>query len=193
MNARCCSDLDAFLADELTPSRQVAFERHLQGCPRCAAQVRLQHAIDQLLASADQQLEWPPEGLLWRIEQRCSARQRRYRLLRRALLVPAAAAAVGATLWLAAARAPHEPPPAPLGPPAAEPAHRRTAQDDSAEPQRPRATVVVHPDSDLIALPVATRHPQVTIVWCYPVVKPAGEREKTEQLNDEGVDYSNSL
>jgi hypothetical protein len=162
-----CKNFDAFLDGELSPDDCARYEAHLHVCENCREAINQQPWIDSLLTSpARLELE-PVSAALYRSVRNSIARRRQTRLV--ACGIAAAAMLVVAVGWSAVLNrqakiaavnqivenvAPED-----------EPAPSRSLRG-SGIVQAPRATFVTGPDS--LAVPVASRHPDVTIVRVYP-------------------------
>jgi anti-sigma factor RsiW len=131
MNESLCSRLDDYLMGELDAAEHRAFQAHLSCCETCAEEVRLQAAIDRLLAAARPPA--PPE-----LERRVAAGIRRRRLRRFAAFAAAAAlllacSAAGWRFWISAR---------------AQPDDARWAQSgNETQPKSPRAPLETSPSS----------------------------------------------
>jgi anti-sigma factor RsiW len=156
-----CHNLDAYLDGELAPGDAAHFAVHLATCPMCREAVDEQLWIDGLLrCPATAQLETPSPAL---VQSFRDALARRIHIRRWAAWSAAAAAAVliVAIGWTAKLNRQAD------GTGAVE-----VAVNDVVAPQveRPAATFVAGPD--VIAVPVASPDPNVTIVRLYSVYEP---------------------
>jgi anti-sigma factor RsiW len=163
MNQDSCDNVDAFLADDLSPDAASRFGAHLEVCDDCRDAVEQQRWIDVLLSSpVSAELESPPATLLNRVHLLKTNGRRSTRLIAGGLAVAAAVlVAAGWTVVL-----------------------NRQARDGAvvtvndavfSEPREstgepPRSTFVG--GADLIVVPVESRHPNVTVVRVYPVYQP---------------------
>jgi anti-sigma factor RsiW len=158
-----CERRDGYLGRWLSEVERAAFEAHLASCAECRQAVGEQAHLDRLLARAAEQLQPVPAGLIDRLDQRLRQASRR----RRAWVAGFAAAvvlAVGLALWAWK-------PPAGIDELPEAPA---VEQAPRPEPELPpaKAEVTFTPASPVIAVPVPTSDPTVTIVWVYPAVLP---------------------
>jgi anti-sigma factor RsiW len=159
-----CEQLDAYLADDLPADAAAEFADHLRDCAECQEAVAEQQWIDGLLRTgARESVDVPRASLIDAMRVTVHRRRRRTQLIACGLAV--AASLLIAFGWIAI--------------------HDRTiASNDKtngnnvaingangAKPQAaPRATFVVTDDS--IAVPVASRHSNVTVVRVYSSVQP---------------------
>jgi anti-sigma factor RsiW len=157
---RDCQNLDAYLDGELSPGDNALFAAHLAGCPACREAIDEQLWIDGLLrAPAIAQLEAPSAALVASFR---GALARRIYFSQRAAGAAAAAAILFATLgWFVAQSSPPD-----------DSGRINAVVHDVATPDAapPAATFVGGPD--VIAVPVPSLHPDVTIVRLYPVCEP---------------------
>jgi len=150
-----CEQLDEYLLDLLPPAERQAFADHLERCARCRAELAVQRRVDQLLAQAAELEPAPPLGFQVARIQRRRARGRW-----------AGASTVAAGLALAAAWwnwGEIATPPTTVA---------RKAPPVIEQPPRPNVTVQFA--DNVIAQPIETSDPRVTIVWTYSVVRPRG-------------------
>jgi hypothetical protein len=169
--------MDAYLDGELTPGETARFAAHLDTCPACREAVDEQHWIDDLLRTpAIAQLETAPPALAQSFRK---ARARRLQIRR--LVVGAAAAAVllVAVGWAAKVNR-HA-----VGTRAGVVGASDAVAPDMAEPA---ATFIGGPD--VIAVPIASQSPDVTIVRIYATVPsfaayPTGANSDSDSSFDE--------
>jgi hypothetical protein len=175
MNACPCDDLDGYLAGWLSEDERARFEAHLSGCPECGLGLQQQRRVDRLLARAS--AEPIPPGLVDRIDGRIRSWRRR-RLRQSVLgLSTAAAALLAIGLWLAQPEQSVPPRPAAIAEKPAEPEpgpQQTNPPAPSASDPEPPSRVSLANASDGIVVPVTTSHPNVSMVWIYPTVRPAG-------------------
>jgi hypothetical protein len=166
MNAEC-ENLDGFLDGTLSPVNCARYEAHLRACENCRDEIKQQRWIDSLLTSPVRHELEPVSEALCRSVRNAVWRRRHGRLI--ACGLAAAAVLVVAAGWTAVLNrqariaAVHqisetgdrEDEPSP------NPSLRGRGMVEAA-----RATFVAGPDS--LAVPVASRHPNVTIVRVYP-------------------------
>lgn len=184
-----CNNLDAYLADGLVAKEAAAFTNHLLNCAACSEVVDEQRWIDGLLlASKSEAIEVPPQSVLMPVRASIADRQRRKKSL--AWSLAAAATIVVALGWTVLNR--------PI-------THSKRevlveSQDatnsKSLEDARKQARFVANSKS--IAVPVASRHPDVTVVRVFPTYRPqleaaaaatdpnAGRPQSWQQLSNGG-------
>jgi hypothetical protein len=162
-----CENLDAFLANDLSPVDSNCFEVHLHICDACREAVNEQRWIDALLASPQRlELERVPSALVRSVRDSILSRRRPARLI--ACGLAAAAVLVIAVGWRAVLNGPAKDP---LAHQIAETAVRhndpspRSSLEGRGSEEASRAVFVGGPD--VLAVPVASRHPNVTIVRVY--------------------------
>jgi anti-sigma factor RsiW len=151
-----------YLEDGLSADERQAFALHLEQCPDCRRQLDQQRRIDHLLRQgAGDDVPVPP-GLTVRVERRLRAARRRRLAVWAGALAAAVLLAVGVSAWLMRPVPTPEPLPAPatvkVEPPPAPP----------QVPHRLVAEVTITPAQGLVAVPVPTRDPSVTILWVFP-------------------------
>jgi anti-sigma factor RsiW len=182
MSTPKCEKLDEYLTGSLPAREAAGFEAHLAGCPACRDGIGEQSRVDRLLAAASRE-ESVPASLVDRIEGRIRILARR-RAARLGWFGVSAAAVVMAALgvWLAGRDRGTPPRAEPIAhrPIESAPAkHDDVPRPDAAPaPERatvdaPRARVALADPSDGILFPLESSHPNVSIVWVYPTVKPA--------------------
>ncbi|HJS08444.1 MAG TPA: zf-HC2 domain-containing protein [Pirellulales bacterium] len=162
-----CENLDAFLAGDLSPVDSNRFEAHLHSCDACREAINEQRWIDALLGSPERLvLEPVSSALTGPVRDSILSRRRQSRLV--ACGLAAAAVLVIAVGWTTV-----------LNGPARDPVAHQVAEtavrDNESSPRPsvqgrgsekpPRSVFVGGPD--VIAVPVASRHPNVTIVRVY--------------------------
>ncbi len=162
-----CHNLDAYLSNDLSASDFTRFEDHLGLCEACREIVDQQNWIDTLLQSPLRtQLEPVPDNL---IQQHTTATppSRRRVLFAACGLASAATLLIALSLWQLNRQALNNP---------SETSNSRSALPPADEKPAPAATFVGGPD--VLAIPIASRNPNVTIVQIYPTYQPPQE-EKT--------------
>ncbi len=185
-----CENLDAFLDAELSPAESDRFDAHMHVCEKCQEAVNQQRWIDALLCSPERFELEPVSAALSRSVLNSISRRRHARLV--ACGLAAAAVLVIAVGWTAA-----------LNRQATAPAvnHNQVAEkavrhdEPSPSPslkgrgiaEAPRATFVAGPD--VLAVPVASRHPNVTIVRVFPAYQSSLAPEAASDESD--ADYFN--
>jgi anti-sigma factor RsiW len=164
-----CDRLDDYLARDLPGPERSAFAAHVAGCGACRQAVGEQERLAELLAHGIAELDPVPAGLAARIDRRLRAARRR-RAAGWAAALAGAAAAVA--LCLAGGRLTHRSPditpaPAPIVRVAPSP------HVPGLPSSRSEVRVSVRFRPGMIAVPQKTDHPNVTILWVYPVVESA--------------------
>jgi hypothetical protein len=182
-----CENLDVFLADDLSPDDRLRYEGHLVACETCRQALNQQRWIDALLSSPDQpELECASPALLGSVRESIASRRRQTRLI--ACGLAAAAVVVIALGWSAM-----------LIRPARSPAVNQIVEtrvrdnepftNSSLKGRRieeaPRAVFVAGPD--VLAVPVASRHPDVTIVRVYPTYQPSLAAQAASDESDADI------
>jgi len=178
MNADC-DNLDAYLAAELPASEAARFAEHLHSCDECREAVDQQHWIDGLLRDGgSEDSELPPDDVL--VKLRASIDQYRPRRKQFAYALTAAAVLMVAVGWVALRRQ------------AAEVASDARNQPAIAtglrgvKAEAPRATFVS--DANSIAVPVKSRHADVTVIRVFPTLQRTYENH-TAAFRPEGPVY----
>jgi hypothetical protein len=165
MAGSACRYLAGYLEDGLTADELQAFTDHLPHCPGCRQATEEQRRLDQLLERASLQSSPVPAGLVERLERRLRKAQGRRRAAWVSGLAATVLMAAGVRVWLT--RSPSFPE-RPVDPP--------VAQVTPAPPEkatRPLVQVRVTSPDEVVAVPVPTRNPTVTILWLYPARRPA--------------------
>jgi hypothetical protein len=182
-----CDKLDAFLADDLSPDDRLRYEGHLVTCETCRHALNQQQWIDALLSSPDQlELECASPALIGSVHGSIASRRRQTRLMRRGLA--AAAVLFCAVGWIAMQ---YPQATGPAGYQLAETAagHNEPSPNPSINgmgmAEAPRATFVAGPD--VLAVPVASRHPNVTIVRVYPTYQPSLTSQAASDESDADI------
>jgi hypothetical protein len=164
MNRSDCENLDAFLTDDLSPGEMSRFTAHLHECESCRDAIDQQRWIDGLLRSPlAAEPESPPATILTRVASRAARRRRQTQFAACGLAAAAAlAVAIGWTVKLNRQAS---------GPTA-------VVVNDVAEIHAPKPSITEPPratfvgGSDVLVVPVESRHPNVTIVRIYPTYQP---------------------
>ncbi len=170
-----CQWLEDYLAHGLGDAERAGFVAHLAACLECRRAVEEQERLDRLLGRAVTRLEPVPVILNRRIEQAIRTSRRR-RLVRWASGVAAGVALAAVVGWWLLRETP--------GPSVTAP---RVEMPQPAVPQatdpRSRVWIRFDPKSEVLAVPVRTDNPNVTIVWVYPGAGPARDarRERSDQ------------
>jgi Putative zinc-finger len=186
-----CQHFDAFAADELSPNDAERFESHLDQCDACREAIDQQGWIENLLRSPTR-LELEPVSPALSESFRKSILSRR-RARRTACGLAAAAGLVIAAGWTAVLNrqawfpAGQEMAGARIG---GEEPSRNPSLKGSGIAEPPRSTFVGGPD--LLVVPVASRHPNVTIVRLYPTYQPEfSSASESRHLERRELDDSN--
>ncbi|HEX3602305.1 MAG TPA: hypothetical protein VHU84_19280 [Lacipirellulaceae bacterium] len=174
-----CHNLDAFLAEDLPADDAALFVAHLQRCEACSEAIETQHWLDGMLRSDMRtELEPVPERLSMALQTATvehGVATRRWA----AIGFATAAALLVAVGWIALdRRAEHGQENADVA---------QTAVEAKSTP-RVRAKFVA--SENTIAVPVASRHPDVTIVRLYPAFRPQLQ-SRTATLEPEAVTTNN--
>jgi predicted anti-sigma-YlaC factor YlaD len=153
-----CSNLDNYLLGDLSPADAAAFAEHLGGCEECREAFDQQQWINDLLQGSSQlDAEVPPPHIAAELR---AATVRRESFRKRAITIAfaSAAALLVAVTWL-------------LNHPTGNtPQHVATTTDVPTAPEPPYAMFVA--GGDAIAVPIKSRHPDVTIVRVYSTFQP---------------------
>ena len=167
MSASLCNQRDAYLGRWLTGPERASFEAHLACCPDCRQFVEDQEKINRLLAQAVTRWQPRPSELTARVQRRLGQARRQ-----RIAWLAASAAAILLVAVFGVRWARREPP-------------RQAPQRPVVEVPPPRGPspapdvrVSLSPNADLIAVPVATRDPSVTILWLYSTIPVAEGLER---------------
>jgi anti-sigma factor RsiW len=154
-----CHNLDAYLDGELAPGDAAHFAAHLATCPTCREAVDEQLWIDGLLRTpATTQLEIPSLAL---VQSFRDALARRIHIRPWAAWGAAAAVLIVAIGWTVKLNRQADVLPD---------TSFASAEIVTPEAQEPTATFVAGPN--VIAVPVASHSPEVTIVRVYPIYEP---------------------
>lgn len=162
-----CKNLDAYLVDDLPAEEAARFAEHLHACDDCRDVIDQQQWIRGLLRSPVRlQLEPAPPSIVQATQMSLARHDRRWtRILVGA--IAAAAAVLVAVGWIELNRQASEETIKGAG------RVGLATSENSRVIERPRATFVSN--SDAIAVPVASRHPNVTVVRVYPTYHPPYE------------------
>jgi anti-sigma factor RsiW len=164
----CCDD---YLAGALGPDDRESFEQHLERCAFCAAAIREDRAIRELLIAATSSEPIPgrlqePFGKSLRsshvVDRLVAARPGRRRLRASAVLV-AAAVTIGLSSWLLFDSRPRS---RPLSGSAESTTH--VPIDASMLIDTPLVEAQIGAPDDFITVPVKSRDPKISIFWAYP-------------------------
>jgi anti-sigma factor RsiW len=165
MNANC-NNLDAYLAADVPADDAARFAEHLQSCNDCREAADQQRWIDGLLRSSGYH-ELPPDDVLVTLRAAIAARRQNAKVFACGLAV--AAVMVVAIGWTVSNRQ--------MGDWASD----RDVRPGMAKNEKPRGKQRLHAtfvsDSNSIAVPVKSRHSDVTIVRVYPAYQPLYDDE----------------
>ena len=169
-----CNQLDEYLCGWLSPEEAAAFEAHLVDCADCQEDCALQRRIDRLLADGNAWITPVPVGLRSRVDRGIRTARRR-RMLEWSSAIAAAAVALALGLWATAKHSFRD---------GQEMAQRQTGEGNSpvaivarSEPPVPAARVTMVDPSSAIVMPVASHHPNITLVRVYPTIQISREGE----------------
>jgi Putative zinc-finger len=165
MNDPLCERLDDYLAHDLAGVGRDEFVAHLAGCAKCRASVDGVESLSSRLRTACERLDPIPAELAANISERIDARRWR----RRALAAIALAASIGfMAFWLSRDGETPAIGPKAISPPIA----------SAAPPVR-----VTFPNKKLIAVPVESESPNVTVLLVYPNLRtqPPESTERNER------------
>ncbi len=149
-----CTQLDDYLDGDLDAAARRAFEAHLRACDACRQSAAFAQHTEQLLATAR---PVAPAGLVERIDRRLR-RERALQISQRCGLLAAAAVLIALGIWSSRGRVQDVVPVA------------RPSQQVAVAPERD-VQIRFGEDERVIAMPLKTKNPQVTIVWVYPEVR----------------------
>ena len=164
MMREICDNLDAFLLGDLRDADETAFRTHLQSCAVCREAAEEQRWIDGLLHSPmAAQFESPSPALIDSLTVSLARRRRRRdRRLIACGLAAAAAVLLVAVGWLELnGIAPNE-----------RSAEVASAAREGRQELDENVAAFIAGD-DTLAVPVESRHPNVTLVRVYPVYRPS--------------------
>jgi len=164
MSEEHCRHLDDYFCRALEGDQRAEFAAHLAICPACRQRVAEFEQCNQLLQRAVMESQAVPADLGERIRHRI--RQSARRRMRTAAALASAAALLVAVVPFTISR--HQPTGIRTAPVVAEPSPVPPQAD-----QHPRVQVVFPPSADVIAVPMETSRPNVTIIWVYPAIKTA--------------------
>jgi anti-sigma factor RsiW len=154
-----CPNLDNYLLGDLSPADEAAFAEHLHNCDDCREAIDEQQWIDNLLqASSQLETEIPPPHIASELRVVAASRES-HRNRAVAIALATAAALLIAATWLL------------NHPTGTLPERVATTNQVPNIPEAPHAVFVA--GSGAIAVPVESRHPDVTIVRIYSMFQPA--------------------
>jgi predicted anti-sigma-YlaC factor YlaD len=186
MNANC-NDLDAYLAADLSVDDAARFAEHLHNCDDCREAVDEQRWIDGLLrSSAKHDSELPPDDVLVTLRTAFVTRLQKTKLI--ACGLAAAAMLIMAIGWTVLNRQ--------AGNRASDRDVRSSiAMNEQRRGKQPLQASFVS-DSNAIAVPVKSRHSNVTVVRIYPAYQPPYDNQASASEPEAATDdiwniYSN--
>jgi hypothetical protein len=172
MNYVDCTNLDAFLLGDLPAHEASRFTAHLDQCSTCRDAVEQQRWIDELLSSpVGRELELPPGALLDSFRTTVVASRSGTRII--ACIFAAAAVLAIAAGWTVLNRQALD---------VDAPGGIAAGDIGQIDAESPRATFVGGPE--VLVVPVASRHPNVTIVRVYPAYQPSYDVQANAEYFD---------
>jgi len=181
MNEEVCRQLDDYLLDGLPDGQRAGFEQHLRECETCRSIAEQQAMVDELLRSASRSLP-VPAGLPVRVRKRID-RVRRRRATLSAACVAGAASCVLTFWYFVRDKAQQDDPVLP----------RMMAEEESEQPPRGRQEIETPPEEivkqdpepavqisfsdNVLAVPVESGDPTITLIQVYPVAKTRSETQ----------------
>jgi ferric-dicitrate binding protein FerR (iron transport regulator) len=173
-----CALFDDYVAHDLAAPEHARFEAHLAECAACRQKVEAERYLDSLLAEAT---SGPvPGNLNGRVRRRLEAARRRRMAAGLALLAACALIAVLAGHWLSSRQ-----PVASV--PQGHADFEARAPDPSPSPARVRVTF--SDPARVLAVPVASDSPRVTVIQVYTALRePAGAERNQDIPNPERSD-----
>jgi anti-sigma factor RsiW len=171
-----CPNLDNYLLGDLSPADEATFAEHLHDCDDCREAIEEQHWINNLLqASSRLETEAPPPYIARELRVVAASRES-HRNHAVAIALATAAALLVAVTWLL------------NHPTGTLPEHLATTNQIPNTPEPPHALFVA--GSGAIAVPVESRHPDVTIVRIYSTFQPANN-SKMAAFEPESINLNN--
>jgi anti-sigma factor RsiW len=178
MNDDLCHQLDDYLLDELPDQQRERFAQHLRECETCRSISEQQAMIEEQLKSASRAVP-VPSGLSSRARQHIE-RDRRRRVMLSAVCV-AGVAGIVVSLWFLSGNIDRR----------TDPALRRTIVNETPEPtpaqedslpeetaaQDPEPAVQISFPDNVLAVPVESGDPTITLIQVYPVAKTDSETQ----------------
>lgn len=153
-----CEQLEGYLDGELAPFVALSFARHLDTCAACREAVALDKQLDGLLAQVRPQA---PRGLTARIARSAPVDRVRPAALRTGLIAAAVGLLALGLWWSTRNEAAFS----------NLPTDGDTIAEDKMESQPVQISFAS--DAKVIAVPVKTKNPGVTVVWVYPQLRVA--------------------
>jgi anti-sigma factor RsiW len=154
-----CSNLDNYLLADLSPADDAAFAEHLAGCEDCREAIEEQQWIDDALrASSGLESQIPPPHIASDLRV-VVARRESHRRRAVGIALATAATLLVVVTWLLNHPSGHLP------------ERVATTNQVPSAPESPRAVFVA--GGGTIAVPVESRHPDVTIVRIYSTFQPS--------------------
>jgi anti-sigma factor RsiW len=157
-----CNFLDGYLEDMLGEDDRRAFANHLEHCEQCLRTIDEHRRLERLLSRAVIQASPVPAQLVQRIEKRLKKSSRRR------MVVSAGAVAAAALLALGTLARFHHSGSSPDRRSDIPVAEEPVALPAQGEMVSAPARVKVLAPTQMVAVPVKTRDPALTIVWLYP-------------------------
>ncbi len=171
-----CSNLDDYLLGDLSPAGAGAFAQHLDGCEECREAIDEQRWIDDVLqASSQLETEVPPPHIAAELRAATILRES-FRKRAITLAFASAAALLITVTWLL------------YHPTGNTRKHVATTTDIPTTPEPPHAMFVA--GGDAIAVPIKSRHPDVTIVRVYSKFQPL-DNSKMAAFEPESTNLNN--
>jgi anti-sigma factor RsiW len=172
-----CSNLDNYLLDDLSQADAAAFAAHLESCDECREAVDEQQWIDNLLqASSRLETQVPPPHIANELQVFVS-RHESYRRRAVTIALAVAAAILIAATWLFNHSNSNSP------------EQVATTNEEPVPTAQPRATFAAA--GNVIAVPVKSSHPDVTIVRVYSTLQPTNNL-KMAAFEPEATSLNNS-
>jgi anti-sigma factor RsiW len=156
MNTEYCSPLDDYLNRELCDAERGAFEAHLGACEVCRRAVEVDRHWEGLLAAAK------PVAPATLTEPIAIVAQRE-RVRRRNILCGSAVIGVAAALLVMILNSFDQ-----NATPTTQSDVEVARQHVAPTPAPPDVRIEFSPESRVIAMPLKSKNPQVSIVWLYP-------------------------
>jgi len=160
-DAVCCL-FDDYLEDALATGERQKFVAHLEHCAECSRKIDEQRRLEELLKRATMQSMPVPGDLVERVERRLLRKTRRARVAWVSALAASVVLALGVTAWIVRSL--------PRGQAVAKGLSADTPLEVPEEivATNAPARVAVTSPTEIVAVPVKSRDPAVTIVWLFP-------------------------
>jgi predicted anti-sigma-YlaC factor YlaD len=166
MTPTTCQLLEKYLSHDLAADERARFEAHLQACAVCRGTIQEELGLDILLKSAVERLEPVPQELTRHTEHRLrAARSQRFAAVIAALAACVAAIVIVSRTYFRTGMPPATNPP--------------TGQSRLANvpPPAPAVRVRFASPAGVIAVPIASDSPHVTLVQVYPALRATSARK----------------